>query len=120
MKGIGSVKENLDTDKRISITPETTKKLINLKLGVFLEKDYGKHLGIPDDDYKNKGANFFSSSKEVLQKSEIILIVNCPSDNEINLIKDKSILIGQFDPLLNKEVINRLIKNGIKIFSLNR
>jgi len=29
MRGIGSVKENLDTEKRISITPETVKKLIN-------------------------------------------------------------------------------------------
>ncbi len=31
MKNIGSVKENLDAEKRISITPETTKKLIDLK-----------------------------------------------------------------------------------------
>ena len=41
MKNIGSVKENLDTEKRISITPETAKKLIDLKFSVFLEKNYG-------------------------------------------------------------------------------
>ena len=60
-----------------------------------------------------------SSAKEVFEKSEIILKVNCPSNNEVNSIKDKSILIGQFDPLLNKEVINKLIKKDVKIFSLN-
>ena len=56
-----------------------------------------EHLGIADEEYKNKGANFYNSAKEVLEKSEIILKVNCPSNDEINLIKDKSILIGQFD-----------------------
>ena len=38
MKNIGSVKENLHSEKRVSITPETATKLINLKLSVFLEK----------------------------------------------------------------------------------
>ena len=58
MKNIGSVKEDLTIEKRISITPETTKKLINLKFSVFLEKNYGKHLGLVDEDYKEKGAYF--------------------------------------------------------------
>ena len=55
----------------------------------------------------------------MLEKSEIILKVNCPSNDEINLIKNKSILIGQFDPISNKEMINKMIKKDVKIFSLN-
>ena len=112
MKIIGSVKEDLAVEKRISITPETVKKLIDLKFSVFLEKNYGEHLGIADGEFKSKGASLYGSAKEVLEKSEIILKVNSPSNDEINLIKDKSILIGQFDPLLNKEVINKLIKKN--------
>ena len=119
MKIIGSVKEDLTTEKRISITPETVKKLIDLGFAVFLEKTYGEHLGIADEEYKNRGANLHNSAKEVLEKSEIILKVNCPSDDEINSIKDKTILIGQFDPFSNKEILNKLINKGIKIFSLN-
>ena len=38
MKNIGSVKEDLTTEKRISITPETVKKFINLNFSIFLEK----------------------------------------------------------------------------------
>ena len=119
MKIVGSVKEDLVAEKRISITPETTKKFTDLKFSVFLEKNYAGHLGITDEEYKNKGANLYDSAKEVLEKSEIILKVNCPSNDEINLIKDKSILIGQFDLLSNKEIINKLIKKNVKIFSLN-
>ena len=56
-----------------------------------IEKNYGEHLGISDEEYKNKGASIQNSAKEVLQKSEIILRVNCPSSHEIDLVKDKSI-----------------------------
>ena len=118
MKNIGSVKEDLKVEKRISITPEIVKKFIDLKFSVSLEKNYGKHLGISDEEFKSKGANLFDSSKEVLEKSEVILKVNCPSEEQINSIKSKSILIGQFDPFSNKETINKLIKKDNKIFSL--
>jgi len=119
MKIIGSVKEDLAVEKRISITPETIKKFTDLKFSVFLEKNYAVHLGITDEEYKNKGANLYNSAKEVLEKSEVILKVNCLSNDEINSIKDKSILIGQFDPFSNKEIVNKLIEKSVKIFSLN-
>jgi len=119
MKIIGSVKEDFASEKRVSVTPETVKKLVDLNFSVFLEKKYGEHLGITDDEYKNEGATIYGTAKEVLEKSQIILKVNCPSNDEINLIKDKSILIGQFDPFLNKEILNNYINKGIKIFSLN-
>ena len=118
MKIIGSVKEDLAIEKRISITPDIIKKFTNLKFSILLEKNYGEHLGINDEEYKSIGATFCKSAKEVLEKSEIILKVNCPSNNEIDAIKEKSILIGQFDYLLEKEIINKLIKKNIKIFSL--
>jgi len=119
MKIIGSVKEDLALENRVSITPESIKKYIDLGLSVNLEKKYAEHLGIDDDNYKKNGGNINFSKEEVFQKSDIILKVNCPSVAEVNLIKSKSILIGQFDPNLNKDVLDKLIKNNVKIFSLN-
>jgi len=119
MKAIGSVKEDLSLEKRISITPESVKKFTDLGFSVNLEKKYAEHLGIKDEDYKKNGANIDFSKEEVFKKSDIILKVNCLSDNEVSLIKNKSILIAQFDPSYNKDVINKLIKNDITIFSLN-
>ena len=118
MKIVGSVKEDLAVEKRISITPEIVKKYIDLKFSVFLEKNYAEHLGITDEEYKNCGANLYNSAKEVLEKSEIILKVNCLSNDEANLIKDKCIFIGQFDSVLNKTIINKLIKKILKFFPL--
>ena len=51
MKIVGSVKEDLAAEKRISITPETIKKFTDLKFSVFLEKNYAEHLGTTDEEY---------------------------------------------------------------------
>ena len=60
---VGSTKENLSLEKRVSITPETAKSIINLGLKVILERDYATHIGIKDEDYKNAGAEMKNSSK---------------------------------------------------------
>ena len=73
MKNIGSVKEDLNTEKRISITPETVKKFISEGFSVNIEKKYGEHLGIKDEDYKKNGANINITKEEVFEKSDIIL-----------------------------------------------
>jgi len=119
MKNIGSVKEDLSKEKRVSITPENIKKFTNLGLSINLEKKYAEHLGMDDNYYKKNGANINFSKEEVFEKSDIILKVGCPSSDEVGLIKNGSILISQFDPNLNKDTINKLIKNNVKIFCLN-
>ena len=119
MEVIGSVKEDLDLEKRISITPETVKKFIKLGFSVNLEKGYAEHLGLHDKEYEISGAIIKESKKDVFEKSAIILKVNFPPEEEINLIKNKSILIGQFDPKVSKELKNKLIKKEVNFFSLN-
>ena len=47
---IGSISENQDLEKRISITPDIVKKYINLGFEVNLSKNYGKHLGFEDKE----------------------------------------------------------------------
>ena len=116
MKNIGSVKEDFNIEKRISITPETTQKLVRLGMNVFLEKNYGKHLGFDDQDYKKEGANIFEDKNEVYKNSEIFLKVNCPLKKEVNLFKNRSVLIGAFNPNFNKEIFIELKKKRNESF----
>ena len=53
---IGSVSENKDTEKRISVTPENVKKYISNGFKVYLEKNYGQHLDIIDEKFSENGA----------------------------------------------------------------
>ena len=115
---VGSIKENLSLEKRVSITPETAKNIINLGLKICVEKDYATHLGINDSEYQNNGVEVKSSSKEVLNNCDLLLKVNCPSNEEIINLKDKTILIGILNPSKNKDKLKEIIKKNINIFSL--
>jgi len=115
---VGSIKENIDLEKRVSITPETAKNIIALGLSVNLEKNYAVHLGAEDKQYEETGVKFYGSSKEVINNSNLILKVNCPTDEETKALKEKTILIGIFNPSQNKEKLKEILKKNINIFSL--
>ena len=115
---VGSIKEDLTSEKRVSITPETAKNIIGLGLKVCIEKDYAIHLGINDSEYKKIGVEIKESSKEVINFSNAIIKVNCPSESEINNLKENIILIGMFNPSKNQNLINKINNKNIKIFSL--
>jgi len=114
---IGLVIENDNSEKRIAISLEVLKKYILNGFSVQIEKDFGKHSNISDEEFKKLGAEI-SSKEDIYKSSDIIIKITCPNESEIDLIKDSAILIGSFFPHLNKEKINKLLKKNIKIFSL--
>ena len=80
---VGSIKENITLEKRVSLTPESAKNIIGLGLKVHIEKGYALHLGIEDNKYKD-----FLTSPKFINKT------HCPSINlwliwseKVNLIK---------------------------------
>jgi len=115
---VGSIKEDINLEKRVSITPETAKNIIALGLNVILEKNYAVHLGIEDKQYEENGTKFYSNSKEVIDNSNLILKVNCPTNEEIKALKEKTILVGIFNPSNNQDKLNEVLKKNINIFSL--
>ena len=116
---VGSTKEN-SKEKRISITPETSKNIINLGLNISLQEGYGVHLGYSNESYKNVGVKILTTSSEVLSKSDLLCKVNCPSLEEVNSIKENSkIIIGSYDPVQDKDIVKIFSKKKINAFSLN-
>ena len=115
---VGSIKEELELEKRVSLTPETAKNIIGLGLKVCIEKNYAEHLGINDNEYKDIGVEVKATSNEVTNSSNLIIKVNCPSENQINSLKENTILIGMLNPSKNKSQIDKIINKKIKIFSL--
>ena len=56
----------------------------------YIEKGYALHLGINDEEYKNVGVEIKNSS-EVLSSSNLITKVNCPSEDEIVILRENTI-----------------------------
>ena len=113
---VGSTNENTSLEKRVSLTPDSAKNIIGLGLKVCIEKGYALHLGIDDNEYSDIGVEIKSSSEDVLNSSDLIMKVNCPSEDEIEILKNNTILIGMLNPLKNKNQINKIIDKKIKPF----
>ena len=115
---IGSISENQNVEKRIAITPEIVKKYISLGLEVSLIENYGFHLGIKDQQYKDMGVKISKDESEILNSSDIIVQLGMLSDDKISKIKENQTLIGVLNPYNNKEKLENLAKKKINLFSL--
>ena len=115
---IGSILENQKIEKRISITPEIVKKYISLGFEVCLTENYGSHLGILDDEFRNAGVTVLKDETEVLNSSDILVQLGLISEDKISNIKENQTLIGVFNPYYNKEKLENLARKKINLFSL--
>ena len=115
---IGSVLENQENEKRISITPDVIKKYNSLGFEVLLSENYGRHIGINDDEYLKLGVKISKDDNEILSSSDIIVQLGMLSDEKSSIIKESQILIGVLNPYDNKDKLESLAKKKIKLFSL--
>ena len=115
---IGSTLENQNLEKRIAITPDLVKKYISLGFDVCLIENYGSHLGIEDEEFKNMGAKISKNESEILTASDIIVQLEILPDDKISKLKENQTLIGVLNPYKNREKLENLAKKKINLFSL--
>jgi len=114
---IGSISENKEIEKRISITPDTAKKYIASGFQILLEADYGSHLGISDGAFLKEGCKI-EKKENILNQSDIFLQLNLPEENNLEFFKENKILIGSFNSNQNLKKIDKFKSKKISIFSL--
>jgi len=115
---IASLPEDLNYEKRISITPEIAKKYISIGFEINLCENYGKHLGFDDKEYEDNGVKLFKSQNEVINNADILVQLSLPGYEKTSLLKSSQTLIGVFNPYENKSKLDEIAKKNINIFSL--
>ena len=111
---IGALKE-AEFEKRIPITPESIKKLSSFSF--LLEHGFGTTCGY-DDSLFNLPNVSFENKKSILEKSKIILSINCPDIESARIVRPGTIMVGQFSPLKNLDTIKQLARIGASVFSI--
>ena len=115
---IASVLENQKIEKRIAITPEIAKKYLSLGLEVSLSENYGSHLGIMDEEYKELGASIIKDDNEIIKNADVIVQLGLLNDDKNSILKENQTFIGVLNPYDNKNKLDNLIKKKTNIFSL--
>ena len=88
---VGVLKENLEGETRVALTPEITGKLQKLGVSVVMESGAGDGSQIPDDEYADVK---FTDSSGVLDKCELLFTVQPAETDAVNKMSDGSVVAG--------------------------
>ena len=113
---IGVPKEVREGEQRVALVPDSVNRLTKQDILVTLETGAGALAGYTDDYYEN--AEIAASCAEILSKSDICLTVNPASNEQIEQLKEGSILIGYLNPHSDLERFNKLKAKNISAFSM--
>ena len=84
--------KELDSEARISITPDFLKKYIDSGLKVSVQTSIGLHLGFKDEIYKELGAEIVDRKKGLKEGNIICLDINKEtSQTAINFFKNDNL-----------------------------
>jgi len=85
---IGILKEINRNEKRVVLRPKDIEKIVKQGHEVYVETKAGVGVNCLDEDYKKAGAQI-KSVDEVYSKSDMLLKLRSPTDNEFKKIKNK-------------------------------
>lgn len=108
MKTIGFIISDKESEKRRAILPSDLKKNVSNIDYVYIEKNYGKVLGLSDDEYRHIGCHVVSR-KEVMTK-DILCDPKVGDAKYLGIIKNK-IVFGWIHAVQNKEISDAIV-NG--------
>tara|TARA_Y100001960_G_scaffold331717_1_gene429631 strand:+ start:19 stop:1146 length:1128 start_codon:yes stop_codon:yes gene_type:complete len=107
-----------DLEIRVSILPETVKKLTDLGIDVVIEASFGEKLHISDDLYSSSGASLTKERNSCMSSSDIICRINKPEIEEIQFLKKNSIHISFLDPFNEMELVKEFASSNISAISM--
>ena len=90
----------------IAATPQSVEKLVSLGYTVRVERGAGTVAHIPDDDYREAGADLVDA--EAAWGCEVVLAAHTPSSRELGLMRRGAILISRLDPARRPGLLENL------------
>ena len=107
-----------ESENRVSILPETVKKLVELGISVEVESSLGNTVHVSDDLYASSGASISKDRNSSLSSSDVICRINKPEKEEISFLKKNSIHISFLDPFNEIELVKEFANSNISAISM--
>ena len=89
---IGTPKEIKNHEYRVGLTPAGVRELTSRGHQVMIEAGAGLGIGIPDEAYRNAGAELVDTAGEVFRRAEMIVKVKEPQPGECAMLREGQVL----------------------------
>lgn len=114
---IGILKEP-EFENRVSVLAETVAALIKKGHKVWVEDGAGIQAYCSNADYENAGG-VIADRNTVITHSNLLLAIHPPDTATIQQVQHGQVLLGVYQPLTNKALLQEWANKGITVFSLD-
>ncbi|MTI14209.1 Re/Si-specific NAD(P)(+) transhydrogenase subunit alpha [Sansalvadorimonas verongulae] len=111
--------EVVPQEQRVAASPASVVKLKELGFDVCVQAGAGQQASFTDQLYQEAGAEIVGDTTELYANADCVLKVNGPTAEEVELLKEGSILIGFLWPAQNPELLQKLAEKKINVLAMD-
>jgi NAD(P) transhydrogenase subunit alpha len=105
-------------ENRVSFLPEHLAGLLKLNIEIWVQENAGAAAYATNEVYQQAGASIHSRS-EILQNAQIIFSILPPTNDDLQIIKPGTVVIGVYQPLYNYAEMQLWANKNLITFSLD-
>jgi len=112
-------RETADGETRVALTPQIAGQLIADGAEVLVQSGAGEASSNTDEAYREAGATIVPDAPALYGQSDVVLRVGRPSDEEVDMLRTGTVLIGTLGTLAKPELAEKLAKRGVTAISMD-
>jgi NAD(P) transhydrogenase subunit alpha len=112
-------RETAEGETRVALTPQIAGQLVADGAEVLVQAGAGEASSNTDEAYREAGATIVPDAPALYGQADVILRVGRPSDEEVEMLRDGSVLIGTLGTLAKPELAQKLAKRGVTAISMD-
>ena len=116
---VGIPTEIASNELRVAAAPKTIKRLIKQGFEVFIQSDAGVKANYSNKDFEEAGANIVQTASNIYADSDIVLKVQGPTHEEVDMMRDDLVLLSYLWPAQNEELLKKLAECKVNAVAMD-
>ncbi|MEO8246373.1 MAG: NAD(P)(+) transhydrogenase (Re/Si-specific) subunit alpha, partial [Chloroflexota bacterium] len=112
-------RETAEGETRVAATPQTVKAMVDDGNQVLVQAGAGEASSISDAAFREAGAEIVPDAASLYSQAEMVLRVGRPSDEEGQMLRSGTVIIGTLGTLANPQLAERLAAGGLTAISMD-
>ncbi len=112
-------RETAEGETRVALTPLIAGQLVSDGAEVLVQSGAGEASSNTDEAYREAGATIVPDAPALYGQANLILRVGRPSDEEVEMLREGTILIGTLGTLSKPELARKLATQGVTAISMD-
>ncbi|WP_432799846.1 Re/Si-specific NAD(P)(+) transhydrogenase subunit alpha [Poriferisphaera sp. WC338] len=105
-------------ETRVAMVPQIAKRLLKMDCEVVIQASAGLLSFYSDTDYEQAGVTVTDNEQAIWQESDVVLVVEPPTEAQARMMKRGAVLVGMLGPLANLDLMKTLRDQGITVFAM--